>query len=343
MATLAITAVTGKISSSQNFLRAPINQLGLSDYVFGEQKKADKLSGRVSNLVIQTSTYNEIIPIVYGTVRIAGNIIWSTDIREVINVTTSSTKVGGKGGSTVTQTQYNYSYFATFAVGICEGEIDDLSFIWADEKEVRLSKINYTLYKGTETQLADSTIQSYEGADSTPAYRGLAYMVIRDFPLADYGNRIPNFTFEVTRKARKSSSDTLENAIKSVIMIPGSGEFVYDTEVHSKVVGDMIGNIYVYNGGREKINQNNNLGQVDALISTNQLQATLPNLEWVSPVVCWFGDNLDIADCLIKPRVEYKYDTVDNPILTTPEKWQVGVWNRENTPLPGADSLGNIR
>jgi hypothetical protein len=32
-----------------------------------------------------------------------------------------------------------------------------------------------------------------------PAYRGVAYVVIEDFLLAEYGNRIPNFTFEVRR------------------------------------------------------------------------------------------------------------------------------------------------
>jgi hypothetical protein len=73
---------------------------------------------------------------------------------------------------------------ATLAIGICEGEIDDLLTIWADEKIVKLSSINYTLYKGTSTQSVDSTIESYEGVGSTPAYRDLAYIVIVNFPLS---------------------------------------------------------------------------------------------------------------------------------------------------------------
>ena len=39
----------------------------------------------LSDLTVQKSGYNEIIPILYGTNRIAGNIIWSTDIQEVQN------------------------------------------------------------------------------------------------------------------------------------------------------------------------------------------------------------------------------------------------------------------
>ena len=72
----------------------------------------------------------------------------------------------------------------------------------------------YRLYKGTEDQNPDPTIESYEGVGSTPAYRGLAYVVIEDFPLANYGNRIPNFTFEVKRK--KNANDSLPNKIESV-------------------------------------------------------------------------------------------------------------------------------
>ena len=50
---------------------------------------------------------------------------------------------------------------------------------------------------GTEDQLPDPTIESYEVAGTVPGFRGLAYIVFNDFQLAKYGNRIPNFRFEV--------------------------------------------------------------------------------------------------------------------------------------------------
>lgn len=49
-----------------------------------------------------------------------------------------------------------------------------------------------TIYHGTETQNPDPLIQGVEGASKTPAFRGLIYAVWEDFPLADFGNRIPN-------------------------------------------------------------------------------------------------------------------------------------------------------
>ena len=58
------------------------------------------------------------------------------------------------------------------------------------------AQLNFELYLGTEDQLPDPTIESYEGVGTAtcPAYRGLAYIVFHDFQLEKYGNRIPNFT-----------------------------------------------------------------------------------------------------------------------------------------------------
>lgn len=55
-----------------------------------------------------------------------------------------------------------------------------------------------TLYPGDELQLPDPTIQGYEGADSTPAFRGICYGVWESLPLANFGNRVPNLRAEVT-------------------------------------------------------------------------------------------------------------------------------------------------
>ena len=35
-----------------------------------------------------------------------------------------------------------------------------------------------------------------------PAYRGIAYVVIEDLALAAFGNRVPQFSFEVVRPAQ---------------------------------------------------------------------------------------------------------------------------------------------
>lgn len=170
---------------------------------------------RLDDLRVMSSAIGSPIPIVYGTYAIAGNVIWSSGLIETV----TKDKVGGKGGPT--QTVKTYSYSVDFALGICEGEINGVRRIWADadliydisvqddtesdeEYAERLAASDQlaaqmVVYTGSESQLADPTIEGYEGVGSVPAYRGLAYLVVTGFQLEKFGNRIPNFRVEVFR------------------------------------------------------------------------------------------------------------------------------------------------
>ncbi|MEZ5691473.1 MAG: glycoside hydrolase TIM-barrel-like domain-containing protein [Rickettsiales bacterium] len=286
--------------------------------------------GRLADLAVQSSAYGNMIPIIYGTVRIAGNIIWSLPIKEIIVTTTSSAGGGKGGGGKVSQTSSSYSYSVTLAVAVCEGEISDIIRIWADAGQLDLSRYNIRIYKGGESQLPDSLIQSIEGIDKTPAYRGLAYVVFEDFPLADYGNRIPNFTFEVKKKFLYADyeGETAEDMISAVAMIPAAGEFVYDTQVVNKVSGVQVGTEWAQQGNIQPVNSHNVNGIANSLLSLNQLEQTCPNIGWVSVVIAWFADNMDIASCSIKPGVEYKEGAT-----TSPNIWSAATYNRSTARL----------
>jgi hypothetical protein len=225
------------------------------------------------------------IPIVYGTVRTAGNIIWARPIVETATSTTDTVSSGGGGkggGGRVSQTTTTYSYSVSMAVAVCEGPIDEILRVWADAKLLDVSQYTLRVYLGGEEQLPDSLIQSFEGADATPAYRGIAYVVIEDFPLAEYGNRVPNFTFEVKKKAQHADygGETVEEMIEGMVMIPGAGEFVYDTLVEYKVPGLQVGGDWVQQGVQEHINMHNASGKANALLSLDQLQRDCPNVQW---------------------------------------------------------------
>ena len=80
---------------------------------------------RLGDLTVSSSAYGASIPIGYGTLRMAGNMIWSLGIREQQNVT--RTRSGGKGGGgRSTQTSISYSYFASFALSFGEGPAEDV-------------------------------------------------------------------------------------------------------------------------------------------------------------------------------------------------------------------------
>ena len=94
---------------------------------------------------------------------------------------------------------HEYRYFASFAVALAEGEITGIGRVWADGKELDLSTVTHRLYTGSDTQAPDSLIEAREGAGNAPAYRGIAYIVFERLALANFGNRIPQLSFEVHR------------------------------------------------------------------------------------------------------------------------------------------------
>ncbi|MHA6718797.1 GTA baseplate fiber-binding domain-containing protein [Sphingomonas sp. RS6] len=153
---------------------------------------------RLSDLRVQTSAYGTPLPRLFGTMRVAGCVIWATDLIEH-----RSTQGGGKGQPSTT----SYSYSASFAVALSSRPILGVGRIWADGKLLRgaagdfKTRTGYRLYRGSEDQAPDPLIASIEGAATTPAHRGCAYAVFEGMELADYGNRIPQLTFEVTADA----------------------------------------------------------------------------------------------------------------------------------------------
>jgi hypothetical protein len=153
---------------------------------------------RLGDLKLQASSYGAPIPVVYGAVRVAGNVIWASEIRE----TATTTSEGGKGGPEVETTTYTYAVDVAISIG--EGELVGVSRMWANNQLVaNFSTTNTDIaesvvfYSGTETQLPDPTMEAALGVGRVPAYRGQAYIVFENLQLADYGNRVPNFEFEI--------------------------------------------------------------------------------------------------------------------------------------------------
>ena len=238
---------------------------------------------RLNSMPALTSTEGAAIPRLYGRARLGGQMIWATRFLE----TTSRTKAGGKGGGPKVTT---YSYYANFAVALCEGQIASVRRIWADGKEIDLTTLTMRVYKGDEAQAADPLIVAKEGVDFAPAYRGTAYVVFEMMPLADFGNRIPQLSFEVVRPVQG-----LAQMIRAVNLIPGASEFVYSqASVHG-----------VFDSGiSSRQNRHQFAASSDWAASIDALQALCPNLKSVALVTSWFGDDLRAGSCTIAPRVE---------------------------------------
>ena len=159
---------------------------------------------RLEDMTVQTSTYGAPIPRVYGTVALSGNVFWleNNALKEVATTNPTETQGGKGGGSGPTTT--TYAYYATFAVGLCQGPIAGIRRIWVRNQLIydagssdlgtivasNAAATNFTLHLGDDAQLPDDRMQATLGVANTPAYRGLAYLVFHDFALADYSNSL---------------------------------------------------------------------------------------------------------------------------------------------------------
>ncbi|MFS4580022.1 baseplate multidomain protein megatron [Phaeobacter sp. C3_T13_0] len=251
-------------------------------------------TGRVERFRLTHASDGQPIAQVYGRMRVGGQVIWASEFRE----TSTSSGGGGKGGGPRQPKVTSYSYDVSLAVAVCTGEVASIRRVWADGEEVAPKDLNMTVYRGTMDQLPDPVIEAVEGAGEVPAYRGTAYVVMESLALERFGNRVPQFSFEVLRAEQPASSthdQDLAQLVQGVALMPGTGEYALaTTPVH-----------YDYGPGQAKpANSHSPSGETDLVTSLTTLEEELPACGAASLIVSWFGGDLRCGDCTIKPKVE---------------------------------------
>jgi hypothetical protein len=281
-------------------------------------------TGKVSRLRLTGTGEGDAIAQVYGRMRVAGQVIWATQFRETV---TTSGGGGGKGAPSQ-PAQRSYSYSLSLAIALCEGEISHVGRIWADGIELPREDLTLRVYRGTRDQLPDPRIEAVEGAGTVPAYRGTAYVVIEDLDLSPFNNRVPQFTFEVSRPAQQGlPGATLDPAhgVEGLALLPGSGEYALATTP---------ANIQYGPGSQAPANVNSPSGKTDFLTSLDQMRGELQGLKASSLIVSWFGDDLRVGQCSLRPKVEQaSYDAGNMP-------WHVCGLRRAQAQLVPVDEAG---
>lgn len=181
-----------------------------------------KIEGqRLDDLKFTGGDYGAPMPNVHGLRRIPLQIFFAEDLTE--RKQTRKTK-GGKFN--------DYTYYGTFALLLAGHEISGVRRVWFDKHLVLdlsgagpITPFQFVtsegggkgggaagaggysfddhlaIYLGTETQEADprmmAWVEARHGAGSCPAYRGTAYLMVKDLPLEKFGNRIPQADGEV--------------------------------------------------------------------------------------------------------------------------------------------------
>jgi hypothetical protein len=168
-----------------------------------------------TGLQIQTAVSALPIPIVWGTSKLAPNVIWYANFRAIAVGSSSS---GGKGlfnsGSSNTG---QYDYKADVILAICEGPITGVGNVWRGQSTTNLGGLGLSLFPGTTPQTVWSYLATPSAIDSIVgilavnqptlgeaallgqvalAYQGTAYAAAAQYDLSDQAT-LDNHNFEV--------------------------------------------------------------------------------------------------------------------------------------------------
>lgn len=183
----ALGATIGGVIGALTYSPDPVTQFG----------------SRLSDIRPTTSQYGTPIPYIWGAMRVPGVVAWMP------NLTEEETRNTPPGTNTVL---VEYIYRANVFVLLCKGTtpgdpaMTGVRKIWADGKLIldrsvlppeQYGSFEFIEYLGGTGQTADPTMESYEGAGNVPTYRGYGAVLLKNFVLTPYGNRLPNLNFEV--------------------------------------------------------------------------------------------------------------------------------------------------
>ncbi len=140
----------------------------------------------LAGIPVQTAISLLPVPIVYGLVRLAPNLIW-------YGAFSGQNQASGKGGGGKTPAQMSYT--ASVILSLCEGPIGGVLRTWQDKKLSDIGFIGLSLFDGAYNQVPWAYLTtSFPGQDL--AYRGTAYVAQAGMPLTSQAT-VPNYKFEL--------------------------------------------------------------------------------------------------------------------------------------------------
>jgi len=158
---------------------------------------APKTSGaapvtQLASLQVSSSTFGNCIPVVYGTTRIAWNLIDYDDFYSQANYTDTG---GGKGLDGGHSQVSSYNYYAGIIAGVCHGPIGGIGMVWSGTELTTASAMGLSIYPGDSPGAAWPIWASKHPSKALP-YSGLSYVCHPSLPLGSSGG-LPNINLEV--------------------------------------------------------------------------------------------------------------------------------------------------
>jgi hypothetical protein len=232
----------------------------------------------LSALRVQTSSYGQVIPIVYGQNRIAARLIWAGDFQAIPH--TSTTKVGGKGlgsggGNAVSNTTYTYQ--TAVAMGLCQGPILNIHNVWDTKGKLTLitATVPFTVPGGgggvTVTPPGTGVFHSHRGVGRADAF---------SFSQTDFGS-----------DGSVPFNGTQQTPMTQVGSSPGAGQFTQSGAVFTFSAADagkVMTITYVYS-----VPDSNSNGQPQQKLSLTLFLGSRPQTPWTYLTSAHPGQDLD--------------------------------------------------
>lgn len=158
-------------------------------------KTAATQSTQATGLTFQTSSYGKAVSLIYGTTRVAPNLIFYGGFQAVPQPQKSGGKGGssggGKGGGA---SSYNYFVDVMFAIG--QGPITSCTLMWVSQTFATVASQGISIFNGSFGQPIWSLLSSKYPSQAIP-YSGTAFAAAASLALGTSAS-LPNFNFLVS-------------------------------------------------------------------------------------------------------------------------------------------------
>lgn len=256
---------------------------------------------RLSDLSVQKVEEGAPIPIIFGTMRVAGNVLACSE--KIPHANTTAAK--GSGPKT---TAYTYTVDIAIEFAGCTDPrtsentpIIGIRRMWANSMlfydvsaDAGASSLlasgrlctSIKIYTGTEDQMPDPTLEALLGAGLVPGYRGKAYVVLSGLQITDFGNQVPIIHAEIVASGtespyRRMVAATIPQQWRT-LSTEGLGYptmYSADGVVRVGVAGGIGGTAYLYDL------DGNYLGRE----TRSALEAQWPIIKYTEDSVDWWG------------------------------------------------------
>lgn len=186
-------------------------------FLIGSKSQASQTAA-VSGLQLQSSAYGKAVPIVYGTTRIAPNLIWYGNF----TATPQGSSGGGKGGAAGSggksgNSGTTYTYQTAVAFGLSEGPINGIGTVFVSNSTTTIAALGLSEFAGTYGQAVWGYLATAFPEQAVP-YSGIAYLATPSYQLGSNAE-LPNNNFEVQGIfATSLSSLGVEDADPSLVV-----------------------------------------------------------------------------------------------------------------------------